>query len=108
MSEGLSLTVDHSSAVGVSVCGVVDGPPPQFPGLLHRHLVAVGTVQHTIGIGGARAHTEQVVGESRAVRVHVIQTRSLQRRGKACETPCSSAYASPVVISTVLESATHM
>lgn len=74
------LTVDSSSTVGVSVCGMVDSSLPQFPSLLLAHLIAIATVQHSIGIGGARPHTEHVMSETCAICVHIVQPRTLQDR----------------------------
>mmetsp|Transcript_2683 Transcript_2683/g.4499 ORF Transcript_2683/g.4499 Transcript_2683/m.4499 type:complete len:234 (+) Transcript_2683:148-849(+) len=61
---------------GVAVRGVVDGLLAQLDGLLHGHVPAVLAIQHAIRVGGPGAHGEQVVGQPRAVVVHVVQLRA--------------------------------
>ena len=68
----LKLTVDDSAAVCVPVCGVVDGPLPQLPRLLHAHIVLVLAVKDSVGIRRPRANAEDVMGQPSAISVHVV------------------------------------
>ena len=45
------LTIHHASAVSIPMSGVVNGPLPEIPGLLHTEAIAVAAIQHTISIG---------------------------------------------------------
>ena len=44
------LTVDYTTTVGITVCGMVDGPLAQVIGLVHRQVPLVARVQHTVGV----------------------------------------------------------
>ena len=57
--------------------GVVDGSLPELPGFFYAQVVLVATVQHAVGIRRAGADAEDVVGQTSAVSVHVVETGTL-------------------------------
>lgn len=77
-----ALTVDHAPRVGVPVCGVSDAPTAQLVGLLHTHVFPVAAVHHAVGVAVAAAGGEHPARQASAVVIHVVQTGSLEPRGK--------------------------
>ena len=60
--------------------GVIDSSLSQFSGLLYLHVPVVATVHHTVGVGGTRAHTENVVSQATTISVHIVQAGALGAR----------------------------
>lgn len=71
--------VDESTGESVPVHGGKDTSPAELESILDIQIVVVLSIKHTVGKGLTGSNTEQVTGESCAIRVDVVKGRSFLR-----------------------------
>mmetsp|Transcript_20472 Transcript_20472/g.51856 ORF Transcript_20472/g.51856 Transcript_20472/m.51856 type:complete len:203 (-) Transcript_20472:145-753(-) len=70
------VNINKATRVCVAVCCLINCPPAELDGVLHRQVVGIPRIQHAIRKRRARSNTEDVALQTRAVIAHIEKGRA--------------------------------